>query len=152
PRMGHAWRGFCWYSGPESRGGGAMRGWWARGAAALGAMLLAGAAAAQTLPVKFTLHWKVPGPTSFLLLPADKGYYKEEGVEVTIDAGQGSAGAVTRVASGAYDLGFADINALIEYNAANPEKAIKSVMVIYDFPPFGVYALKGGGIKEPKDL
>src|SRR5919201_41231 len=69
------------------------------------------------------------------------------GLEVTVDAGQGSAGAVTRVASGAYDLGFADINALIEYNAANPDKAIKAVMVIYDFPPFSVFSLKSTGIK-----
>ncbi len=121
-------------------------------AAALAAGLAGGAAAQQAYPIKFTLDWKFQGPTAFFLVAQDKGYYKAEGLDVTIDAGQGSAGAVNRVASGAYDLGFADINALIEYNAANPDKAIKSVMVIYDFPPFSVVALKGSGISRPQDL
>ena len=124
----------------------------AAAAAALTAGLAFGAAAQQTMPVKFTLDWKFQGPTSFFLLAADKGYYKAEGLEVTIDSGQGSAGAVNRVASGAYDFGFADINALIEYNAANADKAIKCVLVIYDFPPFSVFALKGSGITKPQDL
>ncbi|KJV07396.1 taurine ABC transporter permease, partial [Elstera litoralis] len=78
--------------------------------------------------------------------------YKAEGLDVTIDSGQGSAGAVNRVASSAYELGFADVNALIEYNAANADKAIKAVMMVYDFPPFGVYALKSSGITKPADL
>jgi NitT/TauT family transport system substrate-binding protein len=130
-----------------------MKGWFRVAAAAAAMVLAAGAAAAQQmLPVKFTLDWKFQGPTSFFLLAAERGYYKAEGLDVTIDAGQGSAGAVNRVASGAYDLGFADINALIEYDAANPDKAIKSLMVIYDFPPFSVFSLKSTGIKEPKDL
>ena len=121
-------------------------------ALAAGLALGGAQATAQTLPVRFTLDWKFQGPTSFFLLAADRGYYKEEGLDVTIDAGQGSAGAVTRVVSGAYELGFADINALIEYNAANPDKAVKCVMVIYDAPPFGVYTLKSTGITSPKQL
>jgi len=126
------------------------------GALAVAVVLVAasasGAAAQQLFPVKFTLDWKFQGPTAFFLIAADKGYSKAEGLEVTIDAGQGSAGAVSRVASGAYDLGFADINALIEYDAANADKTIKCVMVIYDFPPFSVFALKGSGIAKPSDL
>jgi len=114
--------------------------------------LMTGVAGAQTLPVKLTLDWKFQGPTSFFLIAADKGYYKAEGLDVTIDSGQGSAGAVNRVASGAYELGFADINALIEYNAANAGKEIKAVMSVYDHAPFGVFALKSSGIATPKDL
>jgi NitT/TauT family transport system substrate-binding protein len=114
--------------------------------------LMAAGVQAQSLPVKLTLDWKFQGPTSFFLIAADKGYYKAEGLDVTIDSGQGSAGAVNRVVSGAYELGFADINALIEYNAANVGKEVKSVMVVYDYPPFGVYALKSSGIASPKDL
>ncbi len=112
---------------------------------------LAMPAVAQTA-VKVTLDWKYQGPTSFFLMALDKGYYKAEGLDVTIDSGQGSAGAVNRVASSAYELGFADVNALIEYNAANADKAIKAVMMVYDFPPFGVYALKSSGITKPADL
>ena len=82
----------------------------------------------------------------------DKGYYKAEGLDVTMDPGQGSAGAVQRVATGAYQIGFADVNSTIEYNAKNPGKEVLCVFMAYDFAPFGVYALKKSGIKVPKDL
>ncbi len=109
------------------------------------------AAMAQT-KIKFTLDWVFQGPTSPFLVALEKGYYRAEGLDVSMDSGQGSAGAVQRVATGAYDMGFADINALVEYNVANPDKAIKAVFMAYDFPPFGIYALKKSGIATPKDL
>ena len=109
------------------------------------------AAEAQT-PIKFTLDWVFQGPTSPFLVALEKGYYKAEGLDVTMDPGQGSAGALQRVATGAYQIGFADVNSLIEYNAKNPGKEILCVFIAYDFPPFGVHALKKSGIAKPADL
>jgi NitT/TauT family transport system substrate-binding protein len=108
-------------------------------------------AAAQT-PIKFTLDWVFQGPTAPFLVALEKGYYKAEGLDVTMDPGQGSAGAVQRVATGAYQIGFADVNSVMEYNAKNPGKEVMCVFMAYDFAPFGVYALKKSGIKVPKDL
>ena len=76
--------------------------------------LICSAAAAET-PIKFSLDFKFEGPSAPFLLPLDKGYYKAEGVNVSIDAATGSLESITRVASGIYDMGFADINALIKY-------------------------------------
>jgi NitT/TauT family transport system substrate-binding protein len=102
--------------------------------------------------INFTLDWKYQGPTAAFIVAEEKGYFDEEGLDVSIDSGNGSAGAVTRVASGAYQMGFADINALVEFNAANPGQAVQCVMMLYDAPPFGLYALKSSGITEPADL
>ena len=124
---------------------------WLGGIAAAVLALASLPAAAQT-PIKFTLDWVFQGPTSPFLVALAKGYYKAEGLDVTMDPGQGSAGAVQRIATGAYQIGFADVNSIIEYNAKNPGKEVLCVFMAYDFAPFGVYALKKSGIKVPKDL
>jgi NitT/TauT family transport system substrate-binding protein len=121
-------------------------------AALVAALVSAGLPAMAETPIKFTLDWVFQGPTSPFLLALDKGYYKAEGLDVTMDPGQGSAGTVQRIATGAYQIGFADVNALVEYNAKNPGKEVLCVFMAYDFAPFGVYALKKSGIKGPKDL
>ncbi|MEM7021315.1 MAG: ABC transporter substrate-binding protein [Pseudomonadota bacterium] len=108
-------------------------------------------AAAQT-DINFTLDWKFQGPTAAFIVAKEKGYFEEEGLDVSIDSGNGSAGAVTRVASGAYQMGFADINALVEFNVENPDQSVKCVMMMYDAPPFGLYTLKSSGIGKPEDL
>src|SRR5206468_5045128 len=77
-----------------------------------------------------------------------------EKLNVSVDAGNGSGGAVTRVATGAYDMGFADLAALMEFHANNPGAANKpvAVMMVYNNTPAAVLALKKSGIKTPADL
>jgi NitT/TauT family transport system substrate-binding protein len=121
---------------------------------ALAAPLLALPARAQETPVKFQLDWRFEGPAAMFLVPAAKGYFKAEKLAVTVDAGNGSGGAVTRVATGAYDMGFADLAALMEFHANNPTAANKpvAVMMVYNNTPAAVLALKKSGIKTPADL
>jgi NitT/TauT family transport system substrate-binding protein len=113
-----------------------------------------GAASAQTTPLKFQLDWRFEGPAAFFLVPATKGYFKDAKLDVTVDAGNGSGGAVNRVASGAYDMGFADLAALMEFHANNPDAPNKpvAVMMVYNNTPASVMALKKSGIKTPADL
>ncbi len=117
-------------------------------------LLGAGMAAAQSTPIKFQLDWRFEGPAALFLTPAAKGYFKDAKLDVTIDAGNGSGGTVTRVASGAYDMGFADTAALMEFHANNPDAPNKpvAVMMVYNDTPASVIALKKSGIKTPADL
>ena len=118
------------------------------------ALLWSGLATAQTTPIKFQLDWRFEGPAALFLTPAAKGYYKDAKLDVSIDAGNGSGAAVTRVASGAYDMGFADLAALMEFAANNPDAPNKpvAVMMVYNSTPASVMALKKSGIKTPADL
>lgn len=118
------------------------------------ATVAAGSALAQSTPIKFQLDWRFEGPSALFLTPAAKGYFKDAKLDVTIDAGNGSGGAVTRVASGAYDMGFADLAALMEFHANNPDAPNKpiAVMMVYNDTPASVMALKKSGIKTPADL
>ena len=123
---------------------------------ALGAALalLAGLvepAGAQT-KLKFVLNWKYQGPQGIFFLPEDRGYYKAEGLEVVIDQGNGSGAAVPLVANGTYDVGFGDINALIELAGRKPEDAPIAVYIIYNQPPFTVAVKADSPIKSPKDF
>ncbi len=121
---------------------------------ALAAVLSMGAAQAQTTPIKFQLDWRFEGPAALFLTPVAKGYFKDEKLDVTVDAGNGSGGAVTRVASGTYDMGFADLASLMEFHANNPDAPNKpvAVMMVYNNTPSSVMSLKKTGIKTPADL
>ena len=122
--------------------------------AALAAVAAFGSAHAQTTPIKFQLDWRFEGPSAFFLLPAAQGHFTDAKLDVTVDSGNGSGGAVTRVASGTYDLGFADLAALMEFHANNPDAPNKpvAIMMVYNNTPASVMALKKSGIKTPADL
>jgi NitT/TauT family transport system substrate-binding protein len=121
---------------------------------AVGAALLALPAAHAQTPIKFQLDWRFEGPAALFLAADVKGHYKAAGLNVTIDAGNGSGGTVQRVASGTYDMGFADLAALMEFHANNPEAPNKpvAVMMVYNNTPAAVLALKKSGITKPSDL
>jgi NitT/TauT family transport system substrate-binding protein len=117
----------------------------------LAGRLATGAMAADTI-MKFSLDFRFEGPSAPFLLALDKGYYKTEGLTVTIDPAANSLEPITRVASGTYDMGFGDINSLIKFRDTHPETPIKAVFMVYNRPPYAVIGRKSRGIERPKDL
>lgn len=120
------------------------------GGIAMGAM--AAPAAAQT-DIKFTLDWKFEGPAAGFFLAIDNGHFEAEGLNVTIDSGNGSVEAIPRVATGAYQMGFGDINSLIKFLDEDPSQKIRAAMVVYERPPFSIIGRKSLGVTEdPKSV
>lgn len=120
-------------------------------ACGLALALVATPAAAQT-PIKMVLNWKYEGAQALFFLAQDKGYFKAEGLDVTIDQGEGSAASIPKVAAGAYQAGFGDMNALIDLTSKRPTDAPVGVYMIYNTPPFTLVVKNDSPIKTPKDL
>ena len=118
----------------------------------LGFAVSAAAMAQKETAVRFALDWRFEGPAAPYFVAIDKGYYKQEGLSVAIDPGSGSVEGINRVASGAYELGFADVNSLIKYRDNPRNLPVKAIMMVYDTPAFSIVSLKKNGIAKPKDL
>jgi len=124
------------------------------------AVVMLAAVFARTIPlsaqgqtnVKFALDWKFEGPSAPYFVAIDKGYYKAEGLNVTIDSGPGSVAGIARVAAGTYPIGFFDINSLVKFLDQNPDKKVQAVLMVYDRPPFAIATTAKTGITKPKDL
>lgn len=115
-------------------------------------LVLTQGAAAQT-KIKFTLDWKFEGQTSFMWLGLERGYFQKEGLDVQVDAGNGSTAALQRIHTGAYDAGLGDTSALIEYYGNNPgQTRLQMVYLQYDEAPIAYYAFKKTGAKSIADL
>lgn len=122
------------------------------GAVAILAFAALPAAAQAPAPVKFALDWALQGNHAVFSMAVDKGRFAAEGLAVTMDRGFGSGDTVTKVASGAYDIGYADLNTVIPFNAnpANTNK-ITGVLLVMD-QSLAAVILRKGAVANPKGL
>jgi hypothetical protein len=116
------------------------------------AVIAATPALAQDTEIQFALDWRFEGPSAPYFLAIDNGYFAEQGLSVEVTAGQGSLDAIPKVASGAFPMGFADINSLIRFLDQNPGAPVTAVMMTYDSPPFAIVGRVSQGISGIEDL
>jgi NitT/TauT family transport system substrate-binding protein len=119
------------------------------------ALVIAAATTATTFaqaPVKLVLDFAIQGQQSPIVLAADGGYFSRAGVNVQVDRGYGSADAITKVATGAYDVAFADLGALVQFNGRENSTKLINVFQVYDVAPMVILALKKSNITKPSDL
>lgn len=108
--------------------------------------------------IRFSLDRAIDGTAAAYFVALDKGYFKAEGLEVTIDAAANPQEAITRlaIANGAaeptHDMSIGDINALIRFRDQNPATGIKAVFVVYDKPSYALVGRKSRGVQAPGDL
>ncbi|NLS07271.1 ABC transporter substrate-binding protein [Rhizobium sp. P32RR-XVIII] len=121
-------------------------------AIAIGSISPAMAQSVETPDVKISLDWAFQGPQSVFLYGVDKGEFTKLGINAQVDRGNGSGDTVTRVASGAYQFGWADIATMVKFNAQNPGKELVAIYVTGGNSPLAVVTVDGRGIKSPKDL
>lgn len=117
-------------------------------AAALAAIIAAPAMAQEAVSLR--LNWYLGGLHVPYYYGKDQGYFKAEGIDLTINEGRGSANTVQVVAAGSDTFGMADSSSVISLAAKGAE--IKSVMSLLNSTGFSVVSLASTGIRTPKDL
>jgi NitT/TauT family transport system substrate-binding protein len=129
----------------------------ARFACALAALWLLHAASipsrAQALSkLSLVLNFAADGNAAGFYHALERGYFREVGLDVTIEPSKGSADAITRTATQASDMGIGDISTLVEFTSRRPEVAPKAVFILHNRSPQAVIALRSSGITKLSDL
>jgi NitT/TauT family transport system substrate-binding protein len=118
-----------------------------------GALGLSGPSRAQGRRLPLLLNTSLSGPVAFFLLAQERGYLRDEGLDVSFHAGPGAASMVPMVRDGAYEVGYGDINALIERIArAAPNTQPVAVYTTFNVVPFTIAVPADGPVRTPKDL
>ena len=124
-----------------------------RAALAAPIVLAAPPVLAQAAPrVRLTLDWAFQAPNAFALVARERGFFREAGVDVQVDRGQGSGGVPVALAGGTHDMGYADISPAIRFMAENPDRGILCVAVLHDRSPLCAIVRADGPIRTPRDL
>ena len=119
----------------------------------IASLILAGSASAALATDKLTvqLDWLPGGDKAFVYAGVQQGFFKEEGLEVRIVPGRGSADAVTKIATGSADVGFGGIAAVM-MAAAEGKIPVKAVMSLYAKQPDALFTRADSNIKSLKDM
>jgi NitT/TauT family transport system substrate-binding protein len=119
-------------------------------------LLAAGLALSTSLPalaqdkMQLQLNWFHLADHSPIYLAMKKGYYKEEGIDLTVLRGSGSADSAKKVDLGQADVGISDAPTVL--TAISKGANLKMVAVVYDKAGNNVFFRKSANIKTPKDL
>ena len=108
-------------------------------------LVAASAPATAADEVHLQTDWIPSGEHAMYFGGWTKGFWEEQGIDITITRGYGSGDTVTKIAGGAADFGIADIGALITARARTGVP-VKQIMQTYTHSPHSLFVLKSSGI------
>jgi NitT/TauT family transport system substrate-binding protein len=100
--------------------------------------------------VSLRLNWYMGGVHAPFFLGKEHGFYRDAGLDLTINEGRGSANTAQVVAAGTDTFGLADSSSVMRL--VSKEAGIRTVMSLLNTSSFGVISLAETGIRTPKDL
>lgn len=117
---------------------------------ALAALLAAAGSASAQEKFMFSLNWFAVGDHAAYWVALEKGYYKDKGLDVTLENGKGSGDSIAKVDTGRADAGLADAAVVIASNARGT--TVKTVGMVFDKTPLNIFSLKSKPLAKPADL
>jgi NitT/TauT family transport system substrate-binding protein len=108
-----------------------------------------GAAALDS--VVFQANWLIQGENAYMVAGRDKGFYRDEGIDLDIKRGFGSGDTVKKVVGGAATVGTADMG-VVMLAIIREQLPVKCISAEYSYSPQGFWVLASSDIKSIKDL
>jgi NitT/TauT family transport system substrate-binding protein len=104
------------------------------------------------MKLRMLLNGEFSGPHAFFFLAKERGWLAEEGIDLTFVPGNGAATIVPRISQESFDIGYGDMNALVESIALNGEEAPIGVWATFNTCPFTIAVRADGPIWTPRDF
>jgi NitT/TauT family transport system substrate-binding protein len=111
---------------------------------------VAAARAQNAQRVSLRLDWVTSGYHAPYFVGVKNGYYKEQGLDLAIEPGNGSANVAQAIGNGNGDFATVDGGAMMQLVAKG--LPVRSVMGLYQRNPIGVIYNVKSGITKPKDI
>jgi NitT/TauT family transport system substrate-binding protein len=102
-------------------------------------------------PFTFILDFLPYGEYTPYFTALDKGWYREEGLDVKILRGAGGGDTIKRIAVGQGDAGSADFSGVVAAKA-NEDIKVRAIGAYFRRPPHSIFVREGTGINTAKDL
>ena len=119
-------------------------------AVALAAGVAQATAAQAADDVSLILNWVAGGDHAPVYWAQSQGWYKDAGLNLTVEPGKGSTMSSQRAAVGQNQLGIADLGTALVNRGKGAD--LVAVFNIYANSPYGFYWKKSGGISSIKDF
>ncbi len=108
--------------------------------------------AQRSQPLRMQLNTFYSGPQAWFFLAEERGYLRDEGLEIEFTEGDTAANTVPKMAAGGFDVGYGDINALIAHAANGNANAPLAVFASYNASPYAIAVPFNSSIRTPQDL
>jgi NitT/TauT family transport system substrate-binding protein len=102
--------------------------------------------------LRMLLNTFYSGPQAWFFLAEDRGYFAEAGLAIEFTEGDTAANVVPRLGRGEFDLGYGDMNALIEAAARQARPDVVAVFATFTASPYTIAVPARGDRREPRDL
>ena len=106
----------------------------------------------KSLTLRMQLNTFFSGPQAWFFLAVERGYLAEEGLRIEFVEGDTAANTVPKMAAGGFDIGYGDINALIEHAGRGKPNAPLAVHASYNASPYTIAVAASGPLRAPHDL
>lgn len=119
--------------------------------AALAGLTILSSQAQSADKLLYMNDWLPGGDKAIPYYAQQRGFFEKEGLEVAIQSARGSSEAITKIGTGAADVGSGGLAALLQARAETGVP-VTAVLGVFTMQPDSIFTTEGSGISSLKDV